>query len=149
MCINLTTQGEIGDYFCVIAEGSVGFYIDRDLRPGSIAFPSGCQLPTESPIFVGGAGTVLGELALLYNQSRSASVLATTPLILYKLYRPTFHTLLLSQRETVRNDYMSVLKKSMVLYSLELNDDQLHKLVDMLTLVNFDEGDRIVCSWQH
>ena len=60
-----------------------------------------------------------------------------------------FHSLLMSQRETVRNDYMSLLKKSMVLYSLELNDDQLHKLGDMLTVVNFNEGDRIVRSWQH
>lgn len=80
----------------------------------------------------------------MYNETRAASVLATTPLILYKLYRPMFQSLILSQRESVCNDYMSVLKKSMMLYSLELKDDQLLKLVDVLTLVNFDEGERIV-----
>jgi hypothetical protein len=46
--------------------------------------------------------------------------------------------------EAVRSDHMSVLKKSMIFQ--DLNDDQLYKLVDMLTVVNFDEGERIVCS---
>lgn len=69
-------QGDIGDYFYVVEKGRVQFLIDDKLvREGS-------------------DGVSFGELALLHNAPRSATVVALTECFTYRVDQHTFRTLL-------------------------------------------------------
>lgn len=130
-------QGNTENYFYIIAEGSVSFYeqeVSESLSKG--------QRPLKPPVGVGTKGTTFGELSLLYNQAQNASILATSPLILYRVDQHTFRSLVMSHKEQGRSDVMSLLKENSIFQ--DLTDDQLHKLLDAFTLVYFKPDERIV-----
>ena len=127
------SQGRTEDYFCIVAEGSVAFY-DEEAFEG--------QRPSVPPYDTGSKGTTFGELSLLYNQAQDASILATTPLILYRVDQHTFRSLIMSHKVHDRSDTMSLLKENSIFK--DLTDDQLRKLADAFTLVYFKQGERIV-----
>jgi cAMP-dependent protein kinase regulator len=79
-------QGDVGDFFYVVEEGGFDFYIRKG---GSTANGLGERVGGV------GAGGSFGELALMYNAPRAASVVSTSPGVLWALDRITFRRILM------------------------------------------------------
>merc|ERR1719331_3512194 len=78
---SIIRQGEGGDAFYVVAEGSLSAYV-ADVKKG-----------TEEKVHDYSTGDSFGELALMYDCPRAASVRANTHAVLYKLGRIAFRNL--------------------------------------------------------
>ena len=73
------TQGDAGDCMYVLESGSLE--CTKIFKPG--------QEPTKLKVYVPGEG--FGELALLYNAPRAATITATIESVVWKLDRGTFN----------------------------------------------------------
>jgi cAMP-dependent protein kinase regulator len=84
--VTVIHQGDVGDFFYVVEEGSFDFYIRKS---GSDTTALGERVGGV------GAGGSFGELALMYNAPRAASVVSTSPGVLWALDRITFRRILM------------------------------------------------------
>lgn len=128
-------QGDFGDYFYVVGEGEVAFHV-RGESPGGV--------PNDPPpqVGAGAKGSSFGELALLYNTPRAASIRAVTPLKLFRIDQVTFRSLLMSQRCQARSDILESAKKISIFQ--DLDEIMLCKLVDAFSIVTYRPGERII-----
>jgi cAMP-dependent protein kinase regulator len=78
-------QGDVGDFFYVVEEGNFDFYIRK----------GGNQQGLGDKVGNVGPGGSFGELALMYNAPRAASVVSTTQGVLWALDRITFRKILM------------------------------------------------------
>jgi len=117
-------QGDIGDYFYVVAEGHVSFTVDGN-------HVGACS-----------RGASFGELALLYNCPRAATCIAQTECNMWKVDQKTFRFMLANNTANQQNDIHAILRK--VPFLTELDDRNLNKITDALTTVTFPEGERII-----
>ena len=117
-------QGELGDlFFCLETGGATAFVDNKEVMKYS-------------------AGGCFGELALIYNSPRAASVVATAACKLWTLDLRTFRYILAttsSSKMVVRCEF---LKKCSFLDPL--TNEQISKLAGALETVNFEDGDYIV-----
>ena len=120
----IITQGELGDYFYVVDNGSVSFIVDGN-HVGACA-----------------RGASFGELALLYNCPRAATCVANTDCHLWKVDQHTFRYMLANNNVSQQKDVLDVLRK--VQFLVDLDDIMLRRIADALTTVSFHEGDRII-----
>ncbi|XP_067621281.1 cGMP-dependent protein kinase 1 [Eurosta solidaginis] len=81
---------------------------------------------------VGGFGptTVFGELAILYNANRLASVRATTNARVWKITRETFRQIMVLSESKERDENLTFLRAAPFLN--DLSDEVLNKVVDLL-----------------
>ncbi|ODQ44962.1 hypothetical protein PICMEDRAFT_73760 [Pichia membranifaciens NRRL Y-2026] len=117
-------QGDEGDFFYVLEKGTVDFLVD------------GKVVNTSSD------GSSFGELALMYNSPRAASVIATSECILWALDRMTFRRILLEGTAKKRSLYENFLKEVPVLQSLSPYERS--KLADALNTESFKTGENVV-----
>jgi protein kinase A len=117
-------QGSTGDYFYVVEEGHVSFYVEGQ-HVGSTA-----------------RGGSFGELALLYNCPRAATCLAIRPCRLWKVDQKTFRYMLANNSNAQSKDIHDVLRK--VPFLAELEDRDLLRISDALTSVTFPANERII-----
>ncbi|XP_038143488.1 cGMP-dependent protein kinase 2 [Cyprinodon tularosa] len=87
-------------------------------------------------------GDVFGELAILYNCKRTATVKAKTPVHLWCMERQTYRTIITNKSKKKREELMGFLKTSRTLK--DLNDAQLSKIIDSMEEVKFQDKDVIV-----
>lgn len=118
------TQGTTGDYFYVLYEGQVSFLVDKQLVGSS------------------GPGGSFGELALLYNCPRGASVVAETPCKLWRVDQKTFRFMLANNQSSQQKDINETLKK--VPFLSDLQDFDLMRISDALRKVQYEPGERII-----
>ena len=78
-------QGDVGDFFYVVEEGGFDFWISKTPNTQGLGERVGGV----------GAGGSFGELALMYNAPRAASVVSTSPGVLWALDRITFRKILM------------------------------------------------------
>lgn len=78
-------QGDVGDFFYVVEEGGFDFYIKKGQGQSGLGDKVGNV----------GPGGSFGELALMYNAPRAASVVSTSPGVLWALDRITFRKILM------------------------------------------------------
>eukprot|EP00584_Thalassiosira_punctigera_P005060 CAMPEP_0172533546 /NCGR_PEP_ID=MMETSP1067-20121228/6205_1 /TAXON_ID=265564 ORGANISM="Thalassiosira punctigera, Strain Tpunct2005C2" /NCGR_SAMPLE_ID=MMETSP1067 /ASSEMBLY_ACC=CAM_ASM_000444 /LENGTH=839 /DNA_ID=CAMNT_0013318197 /DNA_START=162 /DNA_END=2681 /DNA_ORIENTATION=+ len=114
-------QGDVGDYFYVLAEGEVDFQID------------GKVVGTASK------GSSFGELALLYQAPRAATCVAKTQCGLFRLDQEAFKRFLAQQMKDSHADVIGILKK--VPYFKELDEEYLNKISSNLRAVTYNDGD--------
>ncbi len=88
------------------------------------------------------AGGVFGELALLYNCPRAATVRARDLSVVWKLDRDTFRFTLASNSEKNRLKSREAVSKVEILKGLSA--DQLDKIAGAVKLVHYLEGDTII-----
>lgn len=88
------------------------------------------------------SGEVFGELALLYNTLRAASIQAIEPATLYSLDRETFNHIVKQSAIENRNKYEEFLSQVEVLHTLD--NYERSKLCDCLNIVNFEPNERII-----
>ncbi|SCV01646.1 LAMI_0G12794g1_1 [Lachancea mirantina] len=117
-------QGDEGDYFYVVEWGTVEFYVNNE------------------KVNTSGAGSSFGELALMYNSPRAATVVASTDCILWALDRLTFRRILLGRSFKKRILYDEFLKSVPVLKSLTTYDRA--KLADALDTELYNPGQMII-----
>jgi cAMP-dependent protein kinase regulator len=87
-------------------------------------------------------GDVFGELALMYNAPRAASIIALEEATLFSLDRDTFNNIVKTATIRRRETYENFLKKVEILSELE--DYERAKLCDCLKTEKFDKGDFII-----
>lgn len=117
-------QGDEGDYFYIIESGLVEFYVDNVERGSA------------------NEGSSFGELALMHNSPRAATVVAQSDVTCWALDRLTFRRILLEGTFNKRLMYENFLKGVKILSSL--NNQEISKLADALTTEVYEKGDKIV-----
>jgi cAMP-dependent protein kinase regulator len=121
---HIIDQGDEGDFYYIVESGTVEFLRNGD-KVGSA-----------------GPGSSFGELALMYNAPRAATVVATSDCILWALERMTFKKTLLTKTANQRNMYGEFLKSVPLLRGL--SPYELSKLADALSSTVYQAGTVVV-----
>ena len=121
---NIVTQGEQGDNFYVVDDGTVHFEV------------SGKKVGQCS------RGGSFGELALLYNCPRSASCIAETACRLWVVDQKTFRFMLAKTSKFQNQETFGILKKVSFFADLEPRD--LNRIAEAFTTKNYPAGERII-----
>ncbi|QPG72774.1 hypothetical protein FOA43_000075 [Brettanomyces nanus] len=117
-------QGDQGDYFYLVERGAVSYYVD------------GKKVNTSAD------GSSFGELALMYNSPRAATVIADTECILWALDRMTFRRILLDRTSKKRSMYDRFLRDVPLLKSLSSYERS--KLADALNTESYETDQNVV-----
>ncbi|KAI8061752.1 camp-dependent protein kinase regulatory subunit [Gongronella butleri] len=117
-------QGDVGDYFYIVESGELACSIDD-------------QWVTDYQ-----AGGSFGELALMYNSPRAATIVAKSPCMLWALDRIMFRRILMEHTSAKRRMYESFLTNVPVLASLAPYER--YKIADALESVTFNDGDIVI-----
>ena len=121
---NIITEGEVGDYFYVIHEGSVE-YVAHGERVG-----------------VGSKGHSFGEIALLYDCPRRVSVVAGTDCSLWRVDQKSFRQILANGRLDGDRDTIETLRK--VSFLTDLSAEYLAKMAAAAKKQTYKSGDVII-----
>ncbi|KAG7288654.1 hypothetical protein NEMBOFW57_005008 [Staphylotrichum longicolle] len=135
--IKVITQGDAGDFFYVVEKGSFGVYVNPkgSLQPG----PDGMG-QNVGTIEAGGS---FGELALMYNAPRAATVISAEPqCTLWALDRVTFRRILMESTFARRRMYEGFLEEVPLLSSLTPYERS--KIADALESQKFPAGHTII-----
>lgn len=87
-------------------------------------------------------GESFGELALLYNAPRAATIQAKTDCILWGLDRETFNHIVKDAAIKKREQYESFLKSISILK--DINDYELSQICDAVKTITYNQGERII-----
>ncbi|KAI8055461.1 AGAP006448-PA [Syncephalis plumigaleata] len=123
------TQGEEGDNFYVVDQGTFDIFVNG------------------KKVVDVGPGDSFGELALMYNTPRAATITATSEAILWGVDRGTFRKSITGYSFRKRKMYTDFLKTVPLL--TKLNDTEIAKLADALEPVNYEDGDDIIEQGDH
>ena len=149
--IRIIQQGDLGDYFYIVQEGTIQFLVKKDdnteeeqCNHKKTATNNNKPGETVEEVEVGtcSTGASFGELALLYDAPRAATCVALTKSVLWKVDRKTFQYLLASYAHDREQDIFDLIQKVPLLQSLDSVTRS--KFSAALTTVKFKEGDRIV-----
>lgn len=125
----LIKQGDDGDNFYVVDSGEYDVFIDQ---------PEG---PPKKVFTYQNAGS-FGELALLYNCPRNATIIAKTEGIVWALDQSTFRRIVAGAAMRKREKYINLLKKVDMLENLK--PEELENLADALEQRVFEDGECII-----
>ncbi|KAK8088076.1 hypothetical protein PG997_003037 [Apiospora hydei] len=135
--IKVITQGDAGDYFYVVEKGTFDVYVNSlgALQPG----PDGMG----DKVGTIPAGGSFGELALMYNAPRAATVTsAESGCNLWALDRVTFRRILMESTFARRRMYENFLEEVPLLKSLTPYERS--KIADALETLKFPTGHVII-----
>jgi len=110
--VEVVRQGEQENYFFVVREGFLHFQVDGVIGDDI------------------GPGQSFGELALLYDSPRAASVICDFPCVLFRVDQKTFRYILHSQRELAEHDKRVLLEG--VTFLKDLDETDLRRLADAM-----------------
>lgn len=134
--IKVISQGEAGDYFYVVESGQFDIYIHPS---GSLQ--SGVDGMGHKVASIGPGGS-FGELALMYNAPRAATVVSADRSTLWQLDRVTFRKILMDSAFQKRRTYESFLEEVPLLSSLKTYERA--KIADALESNKFPAGTQII-----
>ena len=129
-------QGDFGDLFYIAQEGT---YEVRVLIPGNPDPPPGTKVHVYRtdedyhPCF--------GELALMYDKPRAATIIAIEDGLLWALDRNIFKYAVLRTQD-IRHTIIRTLKKVKLFESL--NVTQIQRLADLMVTVDYNDGEYII-----
>jgi cAMP-dependent protein kinase regulator len=135
--IKVITQGDVGDYFYVVEKGAFDVYVNStgSLQPGPEGM--GSKVATVQP------GGSFGELALMYNAPRAATVISTeSDSCLWALDRVTFRRILMDSTFQRRRMYEHFLAEVPLLSTL--NPYERSKIADALDTQKYPPGTTII-----
>ena len=127
---NVITQGEEGDVLYLVDSGELD--CEKVFKPG--------DPPTHLKVYK--PGESFGELALLYNAPRAATIRAKTDSTCWALDRECFNNIVKDAAIKKREKYESTLKKVDILKNVD--PYELGQICDALKPVNFKKGDYII-----
>ncbi|XP_053324874.1 cAMP-dependent protein kinase type II-alpha regulatory subunit [Spea bombifrons] len=123
-------QGDDGDNFYVIERGEYDIFVGRDGQ-------SRCVGKYDNH------GS-FGELALMYNTPRAATIVATTDGALWGLDRVTFRRIILKNNARKRKTFELFVESVPILKSLEPSERM--KIVDVIGEKVYKDGERIIAQ---
>lgn len=112
--------GQDGDYFYVVEKGSFTVIVDS------------------KPVSQIGEGSSFGELALLYNAPRQATIRSDTNAVVFSLDRESYRFILAQSTSNREKEIKKALK--MVPLLAELTEEQLDKLSDSVEVFPYNAG---------
>merc|ERR1719453_683755 len=124
----LIKEGDDGDFLFVIESGILDC---KKVIEGAEKVVKTCE-----------AGDAFGELALLYNCPRAATVVAREASLLWKLDRDTFNHIVKDAAQKKRDTYDEFLKKVPLLSSMDAYERS--QVADALTREKYEAGKQIV-----
>ncbi|KAF8486681.1 cyclic nucleotide-binding-like protein [Gautieria morchelliformis] len=144
-------QGDDGNYFYIVEEGLLYCYI-RDDKESLPPVPEGVVAENFTPadydarfgrkVTVCKENDSFGELALMYNHPRAASVVAVEASTLWQLDRITFRKIVTQIARRRRKMYEDFLKGVPLLSPLD--DVERSKIADVLTSEQYADGEAVV-----
>eukprot|EP01029_Cantina_marsupialis_P017093 TRINITY_DN383_c1_g2_i1.p1 TRINITY_DN383_c1_g2~~TRINITY_DN383_c1_g2_i1.p1 ORF type:complete len:902 (-),score=307.48 TRINITY_DN383_c1_g2_i1:1320-4025(-) len=117
-------QGDTGDNFYVVDSGEFEIFV-HDKQVATV-----------------GENGSFGELALMYNCPRAATVVASKPSIMWALDRMTFRHMLAHQNSETIEECRESLRNVHLLRTL--TREQLSRVAEAVRVVTFKDGDRII-----
>ncbi|KAJ5861557.1 cAMP/cGMP-dependent protein kinase [Penicillium soppii] len=135
--IKVISQGDAGDYFYIVENGNFDIYIHSSgaVQPG----PDGLGNKVAST----GPGGSFGELALMYNAPRAATVISTdSKSTLWALDRITFRRILMDSAFQRRRMYEAFLEEVPLLSSLKSYERS--KIADALDTIKYPANSTII-----
>lgn len=134
--IKVISQGDVGDYFYVVEKGSFDIHVNKSgkLETG----PDGLGAKVGSV----GPGGSFGELALMYNAPRAATVITAEQSTLWALDRVTFRRILMDSAFQRRRMYEGFLEEVPLLSSLTPYERS--KIADALETKKYPAGTTII-----
>jgi CRP-like cAMP-binding protein len=121
---NVIKQGDDGDFFYIIEKGSFTVAVD-DVQVSSLS-----------------DGKSFGELALIYNTPRQATVKSAGASVVFALDRHTFRYILAKSSADRSQEIQTALSKVSILSSLQ--PDQIAKVSEVVEIIVFDKGQTII-----
>ncbi|KAL2854355.1 cyclic nucleotide-binding-like protein [Aspergillus pseudoustus] len=137
--IKVISQGDAGDYFYIVEEGHFDVYINSSgsVQPG----PEGMG----NKISTIGPGGSFGELALMYNAPRAATIASVDQKsTLWALDRITFRRILMDSAFQRRRMYEAFLEEVPLLSSLKPYERA--KIADALDTIKYSPGSTIIAE---
>lgn len=128
-------EGDEGDFFYIVKSGHFDIFQTR-----AVVGADAGKRPVK--VLEAGAGFAFGELALLYNAPRSATVIATVPSELWCLERMAFRRLVVSSSQEQFNQHVEFLSRCDIF--AELTSDQIASLAEVVQEEDFDEDEAIL-----
>ncbi len=125
---DVIVEGEEGDYFYVIDSGAFDVY--RSGEAGG------------APVVRLGPGETFGELALMYNSPRMATVRAAMPSTVWAVDRSTFRGIVIDLSFRKRRTYEAFLRAVPLL--APLRGDEINRICDALQPATFADGEAII-----
>jgi len=122
-------QGAVGDYFYIVKSGNFDIIVKKGDAP-----------PIK--VFEAGPGFAFGELALLYNAPRTATISAVTDSQVFCLDRTAFRNLVVKSSEAQFKEYVNFLGGVCVFDMLD--DNERASLAEVLEEEEFEEDEAIV-----
>ncbi|GAA6060998.1 hypothetical protein JCM10212_000684 [Sporobolomyces blumeae] len=136
-------QGAVGDFFYVVEEGTFEVWVRA---PPTHEYTGPGQTIThpgeEKKVATYGPGGSFGELALMYNAPRAATVVATSRATMWALDRVTFRSILVEHTSRKRKMYETFLSEVPILQTL--NPKERAKIADALEEKVYEEGEAVV-----
>ncbi|KAJ5386436.1 cAMP-dependent protein kinase regulatory subunit [Penicillium cosmopolitanum] len=135
--IKVISQGDAGDYFYIVEKGHFDIYIHSSgsVQPG----PDGLG----NKVATNGPGGSFGELALMYNAPRAATVISTdAKSTLWALDRITFRRILMDSAFQRRRMYEAFLEEVPLLASLKTYERS--KIADALDTIKYPADSTII-----
>lgn len=129
----IIVQGDIGDNFYLLEEGSVSVFVKKGKNP-------------EMKVHTYASGDSFGELALMYNAPRAATCTAATPSRLWSLDRISFKVIVVAAAMQKRELYQGFLQQVPVLESL--TEMEIMTLADSLAEEEFPMNSNVCTQGQ-
>jgi len=136
MCLKKMAKGEhvieqwaVGDFFYIVKAGGFDIFIQKGNNP-------------PDKVFEAGVGFAFGELALLYNAPRSATITATVESEVWSLDRAAFRNLVVSSAEAQFKARVEFLKGVEVFQVL--TPGELAALAEVLEEEEFEDDEAII-----
>ena len=126
-------QGDVGDFFYVVESGLFEIFVQMNDGADDSGRNYGRKVAEAKE------GGSFGELALMYNAPRAATVVTRSPdCVVWALDRMTFRRILMENTSRKRKMYENFLETVHVLSGLDLSERQ--KIADSLDTCVFDKG---------
>jgi cAMP-dependent protein kinase regulator len=134
--IKVISQGDVGDYFYVVENGAFDIYVNKSGKLETGADGLGAKVGSVGP------GGSFGELALMYNAPRAATVMSSEKSTLWALDRVTFRRILMDSAFQRRRMYEGFLEEVPLLSTLTPYERS--KIADALETKKFPTGTKII-----
>jgi CRP-like cAMP-binding protein len=128
-------QGESGDSFYVVQAGTLDIYVKnqegKESKVGSTLGPGSC----------------FGELALMYNTPRAASIKSTSDCVLWEIDRASYRGILMHYKYLRNTQYLAFLRNVEIMekkLGTMLSESELEKMTVALEREVFEKGEIII-----